>query len=102
MLVGLCLAGDLALGNRPNESTALPPAHYDVLRADTNNETISLLRQRLTEAAGPDRIDRVELAAVGFERDGRGPLTASDAPRQGDVPLSGGTPAIDEETFVHH
>jgi hypothetical protein len=67
VLVGLCLAGDLALGNRPNESTALPPAHYDVLRADTNNETLSLLRQRLTEAAGPDRIDRVELAAVGFE-----------------------------------
>ena len=67
MLVGLCLAGDLALGNRPNESTALPPAHYDVLRTDTNNETLSLLRQRLTEAAGPDRIDRVELAAVGFD-----------------------------------
>jgi hypothetical protein len=67
VLIGLCLAGDLALGNGPNESTALPPAHYDVLRADTNNETIALLRQRLAEAAGADRIDRVELAAVGFD-----------------------------------
>jgi hypothetical protein len=67
VLIGLCLAGDLALGNGPNESTALPPAHYDVLRADTKNETIALLRQRLADAAGADRIDRVELAAVGFD-----------------------------------
>ncbi|MDB5642241.1 MAG: hypothetical protein JWN07_1558 [Hyphomicrobiales bacterium] len=67
VLVALCMAGDLALSNGPNESTALPPAHYDVMRPDTNNETISLLRQRLAETAGPDRIDRVELAAVGFD-----------------------------------
>jgi hypothetical protein len=67
VLIGLVLTADLAVNNGPNESTALPPAHYDVMRADTSNETLSLLRNRLAETAGPDRIDRVELAAVGFD-----------------------------------
>ncbi len=67
ILIGLLMTADLAIGNGPNESTALPPSHYDVLRADTDNETLSLLRHRLAETAGPDRIDRVELAAVGFD-----------------------------------
>ncbi len=67
VVIGLCMVADLAVSNGPNESTALPPAHYDIMRADTSNETISLLRHRLAETAGPDRIDRVELPAVGFD-----------------------------------
>lgn len=67
MLVAGTLTIDLGTGNRPNESTALPPSRYDVMRADTANETLALLRQKLSETAGPDRIDRVELAAVGFD-----------------------------------
>jgi SAM-dependent methyltransferase len=41
-----------------------------------------------------------ELAAVGFTRDTRGPLTEYNAPRQGDVRLSGMPPVIYEGTFV--
>ncbi|MDB5594800.1 MAG: hypothetical protein JWM36_1761 [Hyphomicrobiales bacterium] len=67
VVVGVCMSADLAINNGPNESTALPPAHYDVLRRDTQNDTIALLRRKLAETAGPDRRDRVELAAVGFD-----------------------------------
>ena len=67
LLVAGTLTIDLATGNGPNESTALPPARFEVMRPDTANETISLLRQKLAETAGPDRIDRIELAAVGFD-----------------------------------
>ncbi|WP_293862036.1 hypothetical protein [uncultured Alsobacter sp.] len=67
---GMVLAGlltlDLALGNGPNESTALPPSTYDVLRPDTANETIAAIRKRIGETAGPDRRDRVELAGIDF------------------------------------
>ena len=58
---------DLAVSNGPNESTALPPATYDVLRPETQNETIALLKHKIAENAAPDRRDRVEMAAVGFE-----------------------------------
>ena len=67
LLVAGALTFDLALSNGPNESTALPPSRFDMMRADTKNETISLLGKKLAETAGPDRIDRVELAAVGFD-----------------------------------
>ncbi len=64
-LVGVVTTLDLATGNEPNESTALPPAQFDVLRADTKNETIALLREKLSHSE-PDRRDRVELAAIDF------------------------------------
>ncbi len=67
LVIGLCLSADLAINNGPNESTALPPAHYEVMRRDSVNETLALLRTKLAETAGPDRIDRVEIAAVGFD-----------------------------------
>lgn len=67
LAIGIVVTADLAINNGPNESTALPPSHYDVMRTDTSNETIALLRKRLSETAGPDRIDRVELVAVGFD-----------------------------------
>ncbi|MDB5649505.1 MAG: hypothetical protein JWL62_1025 [Hyphomicrobiales bacterium] len=65
--IGAVMTADLAVNNGPNESTALPPAHYDVLRTDTQNVTIALLRKKLDETAGPDRRDRVEMAAIGFD-----------------------------------
>jgi hypothetical protein len=57
---------DLAVGNRPNESTGLPPQDYDILRADTRNDTIRLLKGKLAEGARAGRRDRVELAGLGF------------------------------------
>ncbi len=70
LLVGLALAGlltaDLALNNRPNESTALPPSVYDVLEPNSRNATLAFLRKKLSENASPDRRDRVELVALGF------------------------------------
>ena len=66
LVAGAVLTLDLAGGNEPNESTALPPDQFDVLRADSSNDTIVLLRQKLAAAAAPDRRDRVELAAIDF------------------------------------
>jgi hypothetical protein len=57
---------DLAWNNAPNESTGLAPAMYDVLRPDTKNETIALLRAKLADTAAPDRRDRVELTGIGY------------------------------------
>ena len=58
---------DLAVSNRPNESTALPPETYNALRVDKPNETIRIMKTKLAETAAPDRRDRVELAAVGYD-----------------------------------
>jgi hypothetical protein len=65
LAVGLVLAllvTDLAWNNGPNESTALPPADYDVLRPDSRNATLALLREKL----GAGSLDRVELTGLGF------------------------------------
>jgi hypothetical protein len=62
VLAGILVPGDLAWNNGPNESTALPPATYDVLRPGTANETIAALKGKL----GPGALDRVELAGLGF------------------------------------
>lgn len=64
--VVLLLTADLAANNGPNESTALDPGVYDVLRPDSANPTLALLRQKLAAGAAPDRRDRVELAAINF------------------------------------
>jgi hypothetical protein len=58
---------DLAVNNKPNESTGLPPQAYDELRFNTRNETIALIKRKLGEYAAPDRRDRVEIAGVGFD-----------------------------------
>jgi hypothetical protein len=64
-LIALPLTFDLSLNNAPNQSTALPPQTYDVLREKSDNETIAFLRQKLANPA-PDQRDRVELAAIDF------------------------------------
>jgi len=65
LVVAVLTTADLALSNKPNESTALPPEKFDVLRADTQNDTIALLKQKLSDQED-DRRDRVELAAIDF------------------------------------
>ena len=67
LLIAAAMTADLAVNNGPNESTALPPSHYDVMRRDTQNDTIAFLKKSLARTAGPARRDRVELAAVGFD-----------------------------------
>ena len=66
-LVTGVVASDLGANNGPNESTALPPQLYDVLRPTTRNQTIALLRQLTAQPAGSPRRDRVELLGMGFE-----------------------------------
>jgi hypothetical protein len=61
------MIADLARNNGPNESTALPPARYDILDPDTKNETICLLKRLLHQPLPSARRDRVELVGVGFE-----------------------------------
>jgi hypothetical protein len=63
----LLLAGDLALNNGPNESTALPPASYEVLKPDCKNETIHFLKKNMRRANGSRWRDRVEVVGLGFE-----------------------------------
>lgn len=57
---------DLSVNNGPSESTALPSQTYDVLRPDSANETIALLKRETARTSGPDRRDRIELAGIGF------------------------------------
>jgi hypothetical protein len=62
----LVLAGDLALNNGPNESTALPPSNYEVLKPNCRNETVRFLKDNLRRQNGSPWRDRVELVGLGF------------------------------------
>ena len=66
IVLGMTLTVDLSVNNGPSESTALPPATYDVLRPDMSNETIAILKRETARTAGPDRRDRIELAGIDF------------------------------------
>ncbi|HEY0440857.1 MAG TPA: hypothetical protein VGD36_12340 [Xanthobacteraceae bacterium] len=66
LVLGTLVTADVAWNNGPNESTGLPPATYDALRPDTNNETVRLLKDKLQETAAPDRRDRVEMIGIGY------------------------------------
>ena len=50
----------------PTSSTALRPAIYDVLRPGTRDAIVATLKARLREPASDDRLDRIELAGLGF------------------------------------
>ena len=65
MLAGV-LTIDLAIHNGPNESTALPPSDFAMLDRAGGNETIAFLKNRIADAATPDRRDRVEFVGLGF------------------------------------
>ncbi|MGA2128002.1 MAG: hypothetical protein ABSG76_17850, partial [Xanthobacteraceae bacterium] len=66
LLLAAFMTVDLAWNNAPNESTGLPPQMFDVLRKDTSNDTILLLKARLAATASADRRDRVELSGIGY------------------------------------
>ncbi len=66
-LVTGVVAADLGVNNGPNESTALAPEIYDVLRPETHNETVQVLKRLTAQPAGSARRDRVELLGLGFE-----------------------------------
>jgi hypothetical protein len=59
-------AADLAWGNGPTTSSAMPYAYYEVLDPQTRNPTIALLKQKVAESASTTRRDRVELLGLGF------------------------------------
>jgi hypothetical protein len=61
LLAGVLMA-DLAVNNGPNESTALPPSTYEIVRPDSTNPLLAAIESLL----GPDSLDRVELAGLGF------------------------------------
>jgi hypothetical protein len=63
----LFMTVDLWANNGPNQSTALPPANYDILLPNCKNPTIRFLKTRLREPLPSARRDRVELAGLGFE-----------------------------------
>lgn len=65
--LGLLLTVDLMRNNGPNDSTALPPALYERLKPGGSDATIAALKDKLAQTAAPDRIDRVELAAIDFD-----------------------------------
>lgn len=67
VLVTGMLGADLGVNNGPNDSTALDPQLYDVLRQETKNETVRVLKQLVAQPAGSPRRDRVELLGLGFE-----------------------------------
>ncbi|SFI36631.1 hypothetical protein SAMN05216304_102447 [Bosea sp. OK403] len=66
IVLAATLTVDLSVNNGPSESTALPSQSYEVLRADSKNETIALLKRETARTAAPDRRDRIELAGIGF------------------------------------
>jgi len=57
---------DLHVNNGPNESTALPVARFEILKPDSTNETIRLLKAKLRQPAHSPRRDRIELLGLGF------------------------------------
>ena len=59
-------AADLAINNGNNGSSALPPAHYEVLDPQSRNATIAWLKTHVARDASATRRDRVELAGLGF------------------------------------
>jgi hypothetical protein len=65
LLLVVFATADLAWNNAPHESTGLAPATYDVLRPDTQNETVARIRQRLAQQE-PNHRDRVELIGIGY------------------------------------
>ena len=65
LLLVVFTTADLAWNNAPHESTGVPPGMYDVLRPNTQNETVALLRQSLNTQQ-PNHRDRVEVIGVGY------------------------------------
>ena len=67
VLPALVLASDLALNNGPDESTALPPSSYEVLKPNCRNDTVRFLKSQIRRETGSAWRDKVELVGLGFE-----------------------------------
>lgn len=67
LALGLPLAADLALTNGPNESTALPKERFAMLDPRAEDPLASAIAAAVATPVSPDRRDRVELAALGFD-----------------------------------
>lgn len=67
IVLAAMLVVDLSANNGPSESTALPSKNFEMLRLDSKNETIALLKRETARTAAPDRRDRIELAGIGFD-----------------------------------
>src|SRR5262249_16238433 len=67
-LLAAFMALDLAWNNAPHVSTALPPARFDALRPNTDDEPGPLLQAPPPRAGAPggDRRDRVELIGIEY------------------------------------
>jgi hypothetical protein len=59
------LTFDLAYNNGPSSATAQPPERYDLLRPNTHNATIAILKSKVV--TDERRRDRIELAGLGFD-----------------------------------
>ena len=64
LVLAIVLIADLWMTNGPSESTALPPATYDVLDPGTTNPTVTLIKARTVR--DDMRRDRVELIGLGY------------------------------------
>jgi hypothetical protein len=65
-LLGLFLSVDLIRNNGPNDSTALPPQMYENLRPGGQDATMTALKSLVAGTSAPDRMDRIEIAAIDF------------------------------------
>jgi len=66
VVLGAFSVVDLSWNNAPSESTGLPQGQFEFLRSDTTNETISIIKDRLSKTAAPDRRDRIEVIGIGY------------------------------------
>jgi hypothetical protein len=60
------MIADLGFNNGPNESTALPPADFEVLTSHSQNETLKSVQRALNKNTAFDHRDRVEIIGLGF------------------------------------
>jgi hypothetical protein len=67
LLLTTFAAADLAWNNAPHMSTGRDPQLFEVLRPDTTDQTLALLKSKLAATAAPDRRDRVELTGIGYD-----------------------------------
>ncbi|MEQ1697018.1 MAG: hypothetical protein ABL901_14370 [Hyphomicrobiaceae bacterium] len=61
------MTADLWINNGPNGSTALPVAYYEMMKPDSDNETIKFLKAKLKQSPVSNRRDRIEIVGLGFE-----------------------------------
>ena len=66
-IIAALITADLAINNGPSEATGLPPKFYRVLRPDSGNETVRIVKEVLRKSDGSALRSRVEIVGVGFE-----------------------------------